>query len=70
MANVVEGMAIGLVCEGCGQYMGAAMITPQPETLKTGCVKCVSAAMRDALGDKPATNAEEWGEVFKRLKKR
>ncbi len=63
--QVGDAVVVGLMCNGCGQVIGTALVSPAPQTVKVACVKCAKAAM----GDKPATNGEEWGEVFKKLKK-
>lgn len=62
---MTSGLPTGLVCKHCGQVFGTVFTPIKPATtpLIAGCAKCVVEAMQG----KPATNAEEWQEVEKRL---
>jgi hypothetical protein len=56
-------MPISLVCKKCGEVFGMLLVAPTPKSIQAACTKCVGMAMQG----KPATNADEWQEVFKRL---
>jgi len=58
-------MPVGLVCKRCGQVFGVIFtpITPQTTPLVAACSSCVAEVGKGA----PATTAEEWKEVEKKL---
>lgn len=64
-AAMANELPVGLTCKHCGQLFGMIFtpITPKTTPLIAACAKCVG----EAMGGKPATNAEDWKEVEKKL---